>query len=80
MVTREGMKLGLIHEKTGHQHFNKFDCSQICYYDISKIETSMRIEWIRGLPKNHHYVIYAFTPNEAVAFETTLLEDDEDER
>jgi hypothetical protein len=73
------MKLALILEKTGHQHFNKFDCSQICYYDISKIETSMRIEWIRGLLKNYDYVIYPSTSNEAVAFETTLLEDDEED-
>jgi len=71
------MKLGLILEKVGHEHFNDFNCSQMCYYDISKIEPSMRQEWLRELLKNHHHVIYASEPNKAVAFETALLEDEE---
>lgn len=75
--TKEGMKLGLILEKTGHEHFNEFNCSQICYYDISEIEPSMRHKWISGLLKNHHYVIYASKPDKAVAFETMLLGDEE---
>jgi hypothetical protein len=32
--SKEGMKLGLVVEKTGHEHFDDFDCSQLCYYDI----------------------------------------------
>jgi hypothetical protein len=36
----------------------------------------MKHEWISSLSKNHHYVIYVSEPNKAVAFETTLLEDD----
>ena len=73
----EGMKLGLVVEKTGHEHFGEFDNLQMCYYDISGIEQSMRDEWIRGLLKNHHHVIYASEPDRAVAFETMLLEDGE---
>lgn len=73
----EGMRLGLAVEKSGHEHFEDFDCSQMCYYDISRIEQSMRDEWIRGLLKNHHHVIYASEPGKAVAFETMLLEDEE---
>jgi MEDS: MEthanogen/methylotroph, DcmR Sensory domain len=42
--TIEGMKLGLIVEKTGNDHFQEFDCSQMCYYDISGIEH----EWRNG--------------------------------
>ncbi|MGH9993190.1 MAG: hypothetical protein ACREAZ_11235, partial [Nitrososphaera sp.] len=72
--TIEGMKLGLVVEKTGHEHFENFDCSQMCQYDISGIEQSKRDEWISGLLKNHHHVIYASEPDKAVAFETTLLE------
>ncbi|MGH9877255.1 MAG: MEDS domain-containing protein [Nitrososphaerales archaeon] len=72
--TIEGMKLGLVVEKTGHEHFENFDCSQMCHYDISGIEQSKRDEWISGLLKNHHHVIYASEPDKAVAFETTLLE------
>jgi hypothetical protein len=75
--TIEGMNLGLVVEKTGHEHFEEFDNSQMCYYDISGIEQSKRDEWIRGLLKNHHYVIYASEPDKAVAFETILLEPEE---
>ncbi len=75
--TKGGMELGLVLEKTGHEHFDEFNCSQMCYYNISKIESSMRQRWISGLLKNHHYVIYASKPHKAVAFETALLEDEE---
>ena len=75
--TIEGMNLGLVVEKTGHEHFEEFDNSQLCYYDISGIEQSKRDEWIRGLLKNHHQVIYASEPVKAVAFETMLLEPEE---
>jgi hypothetical protein len=75
--TIEGMNLGLVVEKTGHEHFEEFDNSQLCYYDISEIEQSKRDEWIIGLLKNHHYVIYATEPDKAVAFETMLLEPEE---
>ena len=75
--TIEGMNLGLVVEKTGHEHFEEFDNSQLCYYDISEIEQSKRNEWIRGLLKTHHYVIYASGPDKAVAFETMLLEPEE---
>ena len=75
--SKEGMKLGLVVEEIGHEHFEEFDNSQMCYYDISGIEQSRRDEWIRGLLKNHHHVIYASEPDRAVAFETMLLEDGE---
>ena len=75
--SKEGMKLGLVVEKTGHEHFEEFDNSQLCYYDISGIEQSKRNEWISELLKNHHHVIYASEPDRAVAFETMLLEDGE---
>jgi MEDS: MEthanogen/methylotroph, DcmR Sensory domain len=76
--TINGMNLGLVVEKTGHQHFEEFDNSQLCYYEISGIEQSKRDEWIRELLKNHHYVIYASEPEKAVAFETMLLEPEEE--
>jgi hypothetical protein len=72
--TIDGMNLGMVVEKTGHEHFEEFNNSQLCYYDISGIEQSKRDNWIRGLLKNHHYVIYASEPDKAVAFETKLLE------
>lgn len=75
-ATVEGMMLGMTLEKTGHEHFGEFDNSQLCYYDISGIEPSRRDEWIRGLLKNHHHVIYASDPGRAVAFETDLLDEE----
>jgi hypothetical protein len=74
--TLEGMKLGMLVERTGHQHFAEFDNSQMCYYDISGIEKSKKEEWVSGLLKNHHHVIYASDPDRAVAFETALLEEE----
>ena len=75
-ATVEGMNLGLVVERAGHENFEHFDCSQLCYYDISGIEQFRRGEWIKGLLKNHHHVIYASEPDKAVAFETTLLEEE----
>jgi predicted Ser/Thr protein kinase len=75
-TTIEGMELGMVVEKTGHAHFEEFDNSQLCYYDISGIEESKRDEWIKGLLKNHHHVIYASEPDKAVAFETALLDEE----
>jgi hypothetical protein len=37
-------------------------------------------EWISSLLRNHHYVIYASKPNKAVAFETALLEQDDNSK
>jgi hypothetical protein len=74
--TIDGMKFSISLEKTGHQHFDESNRSQICYYDISKIEPTRKNEWISLLLRNHHYVIYASKPNKAVAFETALLEQD----
>lgn len=75
-ATIDGMKLGMVVEKTGHDNFEAFDCAQLCYYEISGIEHSRRDEWVKGLLKNHHHVIYASEPDRAVAFETALLEEE----
>ena len=72
--TLQGMKLGIELEHSGQANFESFECSQLCYYDIDKIEPTMRQSWISGLLKNHHHVIYASDPGKAVAFETDLLE------
>jgi hypothetical protein len=75
--TKDGMKFGILLEKAGHQHFDELNCSLLCYYDISKMESTRRHEWISSLLRNHHYVIYAAEPNKAVAFETSLLEQED---
>jgi hypothetical protein len=71
----DGMQLGMGLEKIGQDHFEEFDNSQLCFYDMRKMEQSRRNEWVRGLLENHHQVIYASAPNKAVAFETSLLEE-----
>jgi len=64
------MQLGLGVEKSGHEHFGEFDNSQMCYYDISRIEQSRRDEWIIRLLNSHHHEIYASEPDKAPASET----------
>ena len=72
----QGMLLGMTLEKTGQEHFAEFDNSQLCFYDIRRMERTRRDEWIKGLLESHHQVIYASEPDKAVAFETLLLEEE----
>jgi len=72
-----GMEHGMALEKIGNDHFEEFDNSQLCFYDIRKMEPSRRDEWVTGLLQNHHSIIYASDPGKAVAFETRLLEEEE---
>jgi MEDS: MEthanogen/methylotroph, DcmR Sensory domain len=57
-----GMLQGMTLEKIGNDHFAEFDNSQLCFYDIRKMERSRRDEWVKGLLENHHSVIYASEP------------------
>ena len=70
----EGMVQGMKLEKIGNDHFEEFDISLLCYYDIRKLERSKREQWIKGLIENHNSLIYASSEGKAVAFETALLE------
>ncbi|HYB04060.1 MAG TPA: MEDS domain-containing protein [Nitrososphaerales archaeon] len=73
--TTDGMLLrGMEVERTGQAHFPEFDNAQMCFYDIRKLEPTRKVEWIEDLLKNHHQVIYASSPEKAVAFESGLLE------
>ena len=72
----DGMTTGMQLEKTGQDHFQEFDNSQLCFYDIRKMERSRRDQWVKGLLENHHQVIYASDPDKAVGFDTSLLEED----
>ena len=73
----DGMTMGMGLEKIGQDHFEEFDNSQLCFYDIRKMERSRRSEWVRGLLENHHQVIYAGPPRKAVGFDASLLEEGE---
>ena len=35
---KDGMTWGIALEKIGHEHFDEFENSQMCYYNICKIE------------------------------------------
>jgi DcmR-like sensory protein len=72
----KGMLQGMSLEKTGQEHFAEFDNSQMCYYDVRRMERTKRDEWIKGLLDSHHQVIYASKPDKAVAFETLLLDEE----
>lgn len=41
------------------------------------MEHIMKDEWVRGLLRNHHQVIYASKPGKAVGFETEFLVEEE---
>jgi hypothetical protein len=71
----DGMLRGMKLERVGNDHFEEFDISLLCYYDVRKMERSKRGKWIRGLLENHSSLIYASDSRKAVAFETTLLEE-----
>jgi hypothetical protein len=74
--SKNGMTQGMNLEKIGHEHFAEFDNSQLCYYDVRKMERTMKDEWVKGLLRNHHQVIYASEPGKAVGFETEFLEEE----
>lgn len=54
---KDGMTWGIALEKIGHEHFDEFENSQMCYYNICEIEQSLRPQRIANHLKNHHYVI-----------------------
>lgn len=76
--TATGMTQGMVVERTGQEHFKEFDNAQLCFYDVHKMEQSKKDQWISELLENHHQVIYASRPEKAVAFETMLLENEEE--
>ena len=57
--TITGMAVELELERETHHCFDDLGGSIMCPYDLSKIESSHRKEWISGLRENHHEVIYA---------------------
>ncbi|MGI9566734.1 MAG: MEDS domain-containing protein [Nitrosopumilus sp.] len=60
-------------ERVIHLRFENKPFSFLCPFDISDIEPEERPRWLRELSANHHNLIYATSPDKAVAFETDLL-------
>lgn len=59
VTTLTGMSVELELERELHLRFDDLGGMVICPYDLSKIETSRRKEWLTELRENHHDVIYA---------------------
>ncbi len=57
--TLTGISVEMELERETHDHFDDFGGSVMCPYDLSKIEPSLRKEWLAQLRENHHEVIYA---------------------
>jgi DcmR-like sensory protein len=57
--TLVGMSIELELEKKVHQCIGDLGGSVMCPYDLSKIESSRRKEWLKEIRENHHETIYA---------------------
>ncbi len=57
--TLTGISVELELERETHDIFDGLGGSIMCPYDLAKIETSRRKEWLAKLRENHHEVIYA---------------------
>ena len=57
--TRNGMSVELELERATHNSFESFGGSLICPYDLSKMESGRKNQWMEELRENHHAVIYA---------------------
>src|SRR3990172_5099018 len=73
VCTTEGIKAEIEIEKLFHSNFEKYDCSFLCPYAVNDIEGSKRPFWIKELMVNHHNLIYAADPANAVTFDPDML-------
>jgi hypothetical protein len=55
--TIEGISVEMELERYAHDGFDNYGGSVMCIYDIAKIETSRRKEWLASLIENHHVLI-----------------------
>ena len=74
VCTTEGIKAEIEIEKLFHSNFEKYDCSFLCPYAVNDIEGSRRPFWLKELMANHHNLIYAADPANAVTFDPDLLD------
>ncbi len=73
ITTKKGIEAELVIENLLHTHFNKYQCSFLCTYRVDEIEKTKRSHWLHDLLENHHNLIYATEPKNAVAFDLDLL-------
>jgi hypothetical protein len=73
VTTKQGIEAELILEHRYHSNFDKYQSSFLCAYPVSAIEETNRPNWITHLMENHHHLIYATEPRNAVTFDPDLL-------
>lgn len=69
MNTQKGMDTFLKSEKKSHSGFECFNGSWMCTYPTANIESKNRLNWIKGLTKNHNAVIFTSSKGEGIAFD-----------
>ena len=65
--TELGMSVELVLERYLHSRFDSIDGSVLCTYNYNEIPKKENLKWMDQLIKNHHAVIYANAPHEALA-------------
>ena len=71
--TIDGIETELEVERLLHKHFDKYECSFLCSYNLDEIEDKKRTIWLQRLFEYHHNLIYASEPEKSVIFELDLL-------
>jgi len=69
MNTQEGLEAFLKSEKKSHSSFECFNGSWMCTYPTANIESKNRLNWVKGLTKNHNAVIFTSSKGEGIAFD-----------
>jgi hypothetical protein len=73
LSTKEGISTELELEHLFHSNFERYSSSFLCTYNIEDMSQARRQDVLENLLANHHHMIYAVEPENAVAFETDLL-------
>ena len=71
--TNKGIEAELVIERLYHSNFHKYQSSFLCTYPVNEVEETKRSHWITQLMENHHHLIYATDPANAVTFDPDLL-------
>lgn len=70
--TQKGIEDELQIENYAHSNFGSFNATCLCTYNVNEIERENHAKWNIQILKNHHYVIYASTPQDSVCFDPDL--------
>jgi hypothetical protein len=71
--TRKGIIAELEIEHHFHSQFYNYQLTSLCTYKVQDIEENQRSVWLGQLCENHHNLIYAVEPENAVVFDPDLV-------